>query len=265
MTTGEKHKNHNTYFVPGLFRGLRVLEVIAEFEKAMTVSEIGRAIGVSRSSAFRLIYTLNDMGFIASGDEGRTYQLGARVLNLGFSFLASQDFIQTARPELVALRDETGISSHLAILEQNDVLFLDCIQSTSGFLSNVNVGRRVPAYATPLGWLLLSELSARDLVKKYESVNLVQLTNKTPRTIEDILSNVSKAGARGIVVSHGIVAKGGCSICAPIYDKTGKIVAALDISGPESIFDGIDIEATLVPKVKFASQNISRKLGYMGY
>lgn len=260
----EKHKNHGTYFVPGLFRGLRVLEVIAKNEKPMTVSEVGRAIGVSRSSAFRLIYTLNDMGFVASPDDNRTFSLGARVLSLGFSFLASQDIIEIARPEMARLRDETGISSHLAILEKDEVLFLECVQSKSGYISNVNVGTRRPAYASPLGWLMLSNYPVRELVNKFKDAELTKLTELTPATVNEIVDCVSKAGAAGYVVSKGIVAKGGYSISAPIFDDTGCIAAAIDISGPTSAFEGLDIDGKLVPRVKAAADSISKSLGYTG-
>lgn len=264
MKATEKHKNHDTYFVPGLFRGLRVLEILAAEEKSMTVSEIARALEVSRSSAFRLIYTLQHMGFTSSSDDGRTHQLGARVLNLGFSFLASQNLIHTARDELVALRDKTGISSHLAILEMQDVLFLECVQSTSGFLSNINVGRRVPAYASPLGWLLLTDLSSRELATLYSDVPLNPLTDKTPRDVESIIGAVSKAAATGIVISQGIAADGGCSISAPVFDRSGAVVAAIDISGPESAFDLTKLETKYAPQVLETANSISHRLGYPG-
>ena len=264
MNATGKHKNHDTYLVPGLFRGLRVLEILAAEENSMTVSEIARALGVSRSSAFRLVYTLNYMGFTASSDDGRTFQLGARVLNLGFSFLASQDLIQTARSDLMALRDDTGISSHLAILETQDVLFLDCVQSTSGFLSNVHVGHRLPAYASPLGWLMLSGLSRSELAAQYSNVLLKRLTDKTPTDVEGVIRAVGEAAAKRIVVSHGIVEDGGFSVSAPILDHCGAVVAAIDISGPESAFDLEKLDSNYVPRVKEAAKAISRRLGYDG-
>ncbi len=264
MDANAKHKNHETYFVPGLFRGLRVLEILAKEEKPMTVSEIARALDVSRSSAFRLVYTLQHMRFTSSVDGGRTYQLGARVLNLGFSFLASQDLIHTARPDLVALRDDTGISSHLAILEIPDVLFLECVQSTSGFLSSINVGRRVPAYASPLGWLLLSDMSSRELANLYKDVPLHPLTDKTPTTVEAVIQAVSQAAAKGMVISDGIAAAGGYSISAPVLDRSGRIVAAIDISGPTSAFDYDKLESKYGPRVRQAADAISRRLGFSG-
>ncbi|MEO3427503.1 IclR family transcriptional regulator [Pelagibius sp. CAU 1746] len=263
MDAPAKHKNHDIYFVPGLFRGLRVLEILAAEEKPLTVSEIARALDVSRSSAFRLIYTLKYMGFAESTDDGRNFKLGARVLNLGFSYLASQDIITTARADLEDLRDETGISAHLAILEKQEVLFLDCVQSRSGFLSNVNVGTRIPAHASPLGWLMLSDLPSRELAARYEGATFKRLTEKTPTNTEQLLHAVSQAAAHGVVVSQGIAEQGGCSISAPVLDRNGKIIAAIDISGPASAFEAERMESDYVSKVRAAAMSISRRLGYV--
>ena len=85
----EKNGNHSVYFVPGLHRGLRVLEILASANKPMRLSELAAALQVSRSSAFRIIYTLRDLEFLRDGDQKNTYTLGARVLNLGFAISQS--------------------------------------------------------------------------------------------------------------------------------------------------------------------------------
>lgn len=263
MDDGRPHKNHDAYFVPGLSRGLRVLEILAAEERPMTVSEIAAALGVNRSSAFRTIYTLQHMQFIAGTDSGRAYKLGARVLNLGFSFLAAQDLVQTARPELTRLRDITGISSHLAILEHRDVLFLECVQSTSGYLSNVNVGRRIPAHASPLGWILLSDLEKSELAGRYQNVTLRKLTDQTPTTFKALAAAVSRAAADGIVISDGIAEAGGRSVSAPVFDQEGRITAAIDISGPASACDLETLATNVTDHVRDTAMNISRMLGYL--
>ena len=97
--------NHKVYFVPGLQRGLRVLEILGAADEPMSISDIGRAMDLSRSSTFRLIYTLNQMGFLKDGEQKNTYTLGARVLNLGFAYLNQQPITSIARPYLANLRD----------------------------------------------------------------------------------------------------------------------------------------------------------------
>ncbi|RVT85208.1 IclR family transcriptional regulator [Rhodobacteraceae bacterium CCMM004] len=257
----EHPKNHGTYFVPGLYRGLRVLEILAEAEHPMTVSEIGREMDLSRSSVFRLVYTLRHMGFVEDADGGHSVTLGPRVLNLGFSYLAGQSLIQIARPVLEELTETTGISSHLAILESKEVLFLDCVQSRLGYLSNVNVGHRFPAYASPLGWHLLSDRTEDEIAAMFERTPMRPFTDLTPTDTDALIQAVGAARARRAVVSHGIAEAGGRSVSAPVRNAEGRVVAAIDISGPKSVFREEAFDTLYVPAVQKAGAQLSIRLG----
>jgi len=246
---GDLHKNHDIYFVPGLRRGLLMLEALASAGEPMSVAEIGKRIGLTRSSVFRLAYTLQHMGFVA------------RVLNIGYAYLASQTLIETARPELESLRDRTSVSSHLAILDRGEILYLSCIQTKSGFLSTMNVGTRLPAYATPMGWLLLGDRSTRELGKLYPEGSFVALTDQTPRNLADLAQRIATAVSAGHAISHGAVEPGGSSIAAPIRDREGRIVAAIDVSAPDSAFDMAAFDRN-VREVMESAARISSRLGF---
>lgn len=255
-------KNHAVYFVPGLHRGLQVLEAVGRSEKPLSVTELARLLNLSRSSVFRLVYTLQLMEFLRPTQDHKHFELGARVLNLGFAFLAKQDLISTARRDLEALRDETGVSTHLAIRDGTDVLYLDCVQAKTGFLSNMNVGSRLPAYASPMGWLMLGELSHREIVSLYQNVTFEPRTEKTPRDIPNLMQAISVSTSNSYVFSRGIVEHAGCSVTAPIFAADGKIVAAIDISGPESAFGKDTPDQYYIGAVKRAAARISSRLGY---
>jgi DNA-binding IclR family transcriptional regulator len=256
------NKNHDVYFVPGLQRGLRMLEVIAEARQPLSAAEIARQIGVTRSSAFRLIYTLRHMGFLELARDGHSFTLGPRVLNIGFAYLASMDIIEVARPDLELLRDRSNVSAHLSIRDGSEMLYLICIQTRSGFLSTINVGARFPAYATPMGWLLLSDLSARELAALYGGTTMRPLTSQTPTDITSLVQRVGQAAIDGYVLSRAIIEPGGSSIAAPILDKTGKVVAAIDIAGPDSAFDLPRLDREYLTEVLGTARRISARLGY---
>lgn len=261
-TEAAEHKNHAIYFVPGLRRGLIVLETLANEGRPMSVAEIGKRIGLTRSSMFRLAYTLQHMGFVEEVPDTKMLKLGARVLNIGYAYLASQTLIETARPELEALRDRTNVSSHLAILDSREILYLSCIQTRSGFLSTMNVGARLPAHATPMGWLLLAERSAPELAALFPERSFVVLTDQTPRSLKDLERKIAQGLADGHAISHGAVEPGGSSIAAPVRDRTGRIVAAIDISAPDSAFDLAQFDTRDVREVVDTAARISARLGY---
>lgn len=255
-------KNHAVYFVPGLHRGLQVLEAVGRSDKPLSVTELSRMLELSRSSVFRLVYTLQFMEFLRPTQDQKHFELGARVLNLGFVYLAKQSIISVARRELEVLRDETGISTHLAIRDGLDVLFLDCIQAKTGFLSNMNVGARLPAYASPMGWLMLGELSHREIIALYQGIEFEQFTEMTPTDLPSLTQAIARSTADGYVFSRGIAERSGCSVTAPVFSADGKIAAAVDISGPESAFDASKPEQYYIDFVLLAAARISSNLGY---
>lgn len=258
------NKNHDVYFVPGLHRGLLVLEMLAAAQRPLGITEIAGELGVTRSSAFRLVYTLKHMGFLEEVGDAKHYRLGSRVLNIGYAYLASRDIIELARPHIEALRDRTEVTAHLAIRDGRDVLYLSCVQTRSGFLSNMNVGARVPAHASPMGWYLLSALTGEALAALYGDAPLAARTEKTPTTPEALAAEVAHAATQPYLVSRGIVEAGGSSIIAPVRDNSGTIVAAIDISGPDSAFDLDDLDRRYAGEVVRAAGQISAMLGYRG-
>lgn len=263
VDTTRLNPNHRAYFVPGLQRGLRVMEALAEAGRPLGLSEIAAVLGLTRSAVFRLVYTLRNMGFLEEIEGARGFRLGARVLNLGFAYLTGQDVIEIARPELEVLRDRTGVTAHLSIRDGGEVLYLSCVQTRTGFLSNMNVGSRVPAYASPMGWLLLADVSPRDVAQIFAGARLVPLTPQTPTSVAALLARVADAAATGHVVSRGIMEAGGSSIAAPVLGRDGKVAAAIDVSGPDSAFELEQLETRYVPEVLAAAARIAARLGYM--
>ncbi|MBT5186108.1 MAG: IclR family transcriptional regulator [Kordiimonadaceae bacterium] len=258
------HKNHNRYFVPGLARGLRVLEIIALSDKPLTIAEIGKKLGVSRSSAFRITYTLRHLGFLSTDKGDKLFDLGPRILSLGFSYLNRQDIIKIAKPFLEKLRDQTEVSSHLAILESSDVLYLDNVISKTSFVSNISTGDRRPVYASALGWLLLGNMDEEEIRELFADTVFESLTSHTPKNIDQLIERIEQARKDGFVISRGFSQRGGSIITAPIFDETGQVIAVIDISGPDSGFDFDKLDQFYVPAVTKTAHEISRDLGYKG-
>lgn len=256
------HKNHDRYFIPGLSRGLRVLEIIAEAGGPMTIAEIGKKLGVSRSSAFRITYTLRHMGFLSTDKGDKLFDLGPRILGLGFSYLNNQDIIEIAKPHLEKLRDLTEVSSHLAIRAGKEVLYLDNITPNTSFVSNISTGERRPVYASVLGWVLLSSMGDDEIDELFADVEFESLTEQTPKSAKELIKRVRQAATDGYVISRGVIQRGGSTITAPIKDDSGVIVAVIDISGPDSAFDFDKLDDFYVPAVKSTAAEISKSLGY---
>lgn len=240
------------------------MEILGAADKSMTLSEIARAMELSRSSAFRLVYTLRQMDYLKEGEQSNTYSLGPRVLNLGFAYLNQQQITTIARQHLATLRDVTGVSTHLSVLEGHDVLYLGSHQARTGFVSNMATGTRTQAYASAIGWCLLGALTADELAAFCDDIQFEKFTQHTPTSYQELNERVVTTKQDGFIVSKGFRQPGGSSLAVPVRDHRGEIVACVNISGPDSGFDFDKLDSFYIPETQAAALKISRELGYTG-
>lgn len=250
----------NAYVVPGLARGIDLLELLAREQRPMSAVQLAETLELPRSSVFRLIQTLQQKGLIEPDATRRGFSLGPGVLRLGYRYLTGQDLVQVARRELELLSERVGISSHLAIRSEREIVCLLHVPGTAGFVSNVNAGARFPAHATPMGHILLAQLSRKQLFELYAGERLAALTDQTPTTLEALATKVARATADGHVLSRGSVEAGGISLSAPVHDSSGALVAAIDISCPASAFDEAALETHYLPSLLQTAQRISARI-----
>jgi IclR family pca regulon transcriptional regulator len=138
------------YLVPALIRGLDILTALSGDQRSLTLSEVAATLSVTRSSAYRLLYTLSALGYVAYDNSTKSYRLGPQVLSLGFGYLAARDLVEVAMPHLIRLRDRTGWSAHLGELHGRDVVYLARVATRRSIASTVHVGTRLHA-APPWG------------------------------------------------------------------------------------------------------------------
>lgn len=253
--------NAPTYHVPGLERGLRLLEVFTRDQRELSLAELTRLLDLPRATAFRLVNTLEQGGYLEKEPARKTYRLGSRVLRLGFEFLASQDVVTTAHPFLEKLSRDTGTSTHLGVLDGRDVLYLDRIAGSNHLVSNVGVGTRFPAHATTMGRVLLAGLNNEAIRGLYEGYDFAKATDQTPTTLAELLERLRKEGADGYVTSVSAFEAGLSSIAAPVRDAYGTVVAAISIAGPESHLDHATLSGDIKVRICQAANDISSALG----
>jgi DNA-binding IclR family transcriptional regulator len=219
------------YMVPGLQKGLTLLSAFSRETPAMSLSDLGRAVGVSRSAAFRLVYTLEALGFLQRDSDGRRYRLGAKILNLGFSFLAGSDIVEHARPILQSLRDATGMATQLAVLDGTDIVYVARHDSHRSLTSTVAVGTRLPAHATAMGRVLLMDHTPATLRARFGSAPLSRFTDATPQTVAQLATLLGEDRARGYVLSRSNFEAGVDMLALPVRDEQGAICAAISLVG----------------------------------
>lgn len=257
-------KDGERYIVPGLVRGLEILQAFSTEKPQLGISEIGRELGVSRSTAFRLVFTLEKMGFLKRVEHSKKYSLGLRVLDLGFKFLSGMDIVDLARPHLANLSDETTASSHLAVRDGREIVYIARATAKQPIVSTVTVGvgTRFPAHATSSGRILLSDLSLAEIAQIYEGISLKAYTDQTPGTLGDLINLLEQDRKNGYVLSWGAFEKNLASVAVPIRDSSRKTVASINISCAIGTYTKDELKKTVLPKVQHTASIISSALGY---
>lgn len=252
------------YLVPGLERGLRILTEFSAREPVLGAPELSRRIGIPRTTTFRLLQTLEALGFLERAPGDRYFRLGVAVLRLGFEYLSSLELTDFGTPILERLRDATGFSSHLLIRDQRDVVFVAKAQSHEPMFSSVkvHVGTRLPAHATVHGHVLMGDLSLEALHALYPQANLDQFTERTPGTVEDLYERVRECAAQGYGISEASFERGISVVTVPVRDHSARIVAAITVTVPRSDLGDAAEKAALVQVVMKAAADLSACLNY---
>jgi DNA-binding IclR family transcriptional regulator len=255
---------NSAYLVPGLERGLRILAEFSAREPVLGAPELSKRIGIPRTTTFRLLQTLEALGFIERANGDRHFRLGVAVLRLGFEYLSSLELTDFGTPILERLRDATGLSAHLLIRDQRDVVFVAKAQSHQSVFSSVKVqvGTRLPAHATVHGHVLMGDLSLGALRELYPEKRLEQFTERTPATVDELYERVRECATAGFAVSEASFERGISVVTAPVRDQTGKIVAAVTVTVPRSDLGEPHERRQLIETVCAAACDLSLRLNY---
>lgn len=248
------------YLVPGLIRGLKILECFTPEKSEMTLSEVSAILEINRSSAFRLVQTLEHCGYLIR-TEHKTYRLSVKVLQLGYTAISTMAVPQHATSIMQRLRDETKVAVHLSILDNREIVYLNNIQALGAFTSNIRVGTRWPAYATVIGQLLLSALSDQEIRSRYENMHeWIKYSPSTSENIEELISKIHHARESEYLISWKNFKPDMIAGAVPIRNfRTKEIEYVLSVSCPATSYSspGEFIEK-VIPLVISAANEISK-------
>ncbi|WP_174727701.1 IclR family transcriptional regulator [Mesobacillus harenae] len=250
------------YNANSLVRGLEILKLFNEEKPTLSLVEIAKELDVSRTVPYRLLYTLQTMGYLHQDEDTKRYNLTPKVLELGFAFLSSLKLPEITQPYLEELRDITGASCHLSILDDHEVVYVGSAPVRGVSAINVNIGLRIPAHAVANGKLLLAFLPVDKLNHIIYGSQLKSYTEKTQTDMAAFLEELNTIREQGYSISKGEFHHGIQSVAAPIFDSSGKVMAAINVVATEETFHQEFIENVALPKVLETSNKLS---GFMGH
>jgi IclR family transcriptional regulator, pca regulon regulatory protein len=224
--TGASKQELGREFVESLARGLTVITAFGEGRAELTLTEVAQATGLARATARRALITLEHLGQVTA--HGRTFTLTPRVLALGFPPLSRTTLPQIAAPHLAELADRLHDSASLAVLAGDEIQYTARVATSRIMSVNITVGTRFPAYATSLGRVMLAGLAAAE-----RGPFLTGLHALTPHTVTDpgaLAATLDRVREAGYALVDGELEEGLRSIAVPVRDRTGLVVAAVNVA-----------------------------------
>lgn len=252
-------ESSNTYQIQSVARALEILELLASHGGAGRITDIARELDCSKNTTFRLLQTLHEHGFVRQADDA-SYELTFKLLKLGESALRNTEVPDVARPYLQALTRIVGETTTLAILDDDEVVYVDRVHGNMPHNTSYTIGSRAPASRTALGKAMLA-YSPASVVEKILSQGL---TANTVYTITD--PTRFRAELEYIAQGHCAVDNqenvlGIRCIGAPVFDRKAEVVAAISISGLAVRLTDERLEELAVHLLETA-RAISERLGY---
>jgi IclR family pca regulon transcriptional regulator len=249
-----------------LERGLAILSAFRPSTPELGITELAKALGLSRSTSHRYVSTLARLGYLDQNAQTRKYRLGPRVLDLGFAAINSMELRQISAPHLQQLADETGHTVNMAILDGTDIVYIErCRTSQPGQREidlNLHVGSRLPAYCTSMGKVLLAYLAPERQVELLDAIDFVDRGPNTITTRAALAAELDQVRAAGVAVNNEELAYGLRSIAVPVWGQSGDAVAAINLAVHRSAASIGDLVDRLSPKLRRAAAGISALLGY---
>lgn len=246
--------------VQSVDRALTVLSLLAR-QGELGVTELAADLGVHKSTAFRLVSTLEAHDLVEQVAERGKFRLGVGVLRLAGATAVRLDLVQESRPVAARLAREVGETVNITVLSGHEALYLDQVSGPSALALHNWVGQRIPLHATSNGKVLLA-YGGSALFARLDR----PLRRYTARTVVDetaLKQEIDEVRRRGWAVAVDELEEGLSAVAAPVFGSDGTVVASVSASGPTF---RLTAERTpdVVAQVVRAGREISTRLGWHG-
>ena len=246
-------------YVQSFARGLSVIRAFNTQHPAQTLTEIAQATGLTRAGARRILLTLVALGYVKA--EGRLFRLTPRILDLGFAYLTSMPFWNLAEPIMEALSQTVHESCSISVLDGTEVVYVLRVPARKIMTINLSIGSRLPAYCSSMGRVLLSGLPPDELDRLLRASDLQARTQRTVTGIDELKALIADIRKRGWAQNDQELEEGLVSLAAPIRNRAGQVIAAINVSGQANRTSAADMVERFLPPLLEAAEKISSLVG----
>ncbi|WP_342730945.1 IclR family transcriptional regulator [Bradyrhizobium sp. B117] len=230
-TSAKNPKNNPKNYVASVGKAFAVLKSFTSEAFELTLSEIAARADLDRGTAFRLIQTLVELGYLQAVPQSRRFRLGVACLDLGYTVLSHGSLRTIVEPLLRDLVPEVGDAASLGILDGGDVVYLARVGAgLDRHKMDRRPGTRIPAYSAALGHVMLAHLARDEQIARLESRPRLKLSERTLTDLDALLARLDQVKKKGHAVSDGENAYGLRTLATPIFDAQGFVIGGLSVT-----------------------------------
>ena len=224
--------SNSNYLVPILSSAIKILDVFYHAESDLTLHEISSKAKVGKTSAFRILYTLDKFGYVEKDLATGKYRLGFGIISAARKTLAGGNLVQVARPHLKQLRDEFDETTNLATLLKDEIVYLEIFESPHSFRMTDTVGSRISWHSTALGKSIAAFLPEERVKSILKQSPLKRLTPNTISSVREYMKALAKIREQGYSIDDEESELGATCFAVPIFNVENAVVGAVSVSGP---------------------------------
>ncbi len=250
--------------IQSLERAAAILEAVARRPEGVGLAELSVEVGLHTSTAFHLIKTMVNLGFLSQVAETKRYRIGCRLFALAAGALEENALLSLATPILERLSGETGEAAHLAVRSKQEIIVI-ARTAASGLLQlSSRTGAARPPHATAIGKMLLSAMPERDLDKLLEGLTMEAFTEKTITDRKALRAGLAEIRRQGIAYDDCELDPDVRCIAVPVRDFAGRCVGAMGLSGPVWRMS-LQVMQEKSRQLRAAAAELSAQLGFEGF
>ncbi|AHF07970.1 IclR family transcriptional regulator [Desulfitobacterium metallireducens] len=248
-------------YVQTLERSLDILEVLAQAEEPLGVTEIGNRISLHKSTVHRILQTLCYRGYVDKEKESERYHLGIKIVELGIRFFNDLEIRKVASPYLSELAKSLDEVVNLVLHDDGEIVYIDKTESSHVVSMQSKVGRRAPMHCTAVGKAILSTLPEDEVLRILDVKGMPRQTLNTITEPEKLLENLREIRGNKIAVEQEENEIGIICLGTPVFDYSGRAIGAVSVSGPASRMEEKGVQK-IGEALKQVGEEISRNLGF---
>lgn len=263
LTKASKAKHKDIYTVQAVNNAMDILELLANSPEELSQEEITAKLGFTKSNVKNLLSNLEHFFYVDRNRYTGNYCLGVKTFQIAQVYTARLNIVASSLSYMQSLKKRFNETVYISTLKNRNISYLHAVEADRAVHIVARTGNTFPAYAVASGKAQLAALPNKEVISLFENTSFIQKTEQTTSNLDSLLKELEKVRERGYALELEEYETEVHSVACNIRNFSGKVIAALSISGPAVRLTKEKIYNNVAPALLLACRQLSKKFGYI--